>query len=309
MVIACLYGQAALRDGRDREKNGIPIVTIIASTWAFKDMSFRQKYFSYLIQRPIEWRVHNFLTPVDLAACVCYYRKRGLPFFLALWRSEPQQLLRWFDFSDITLIHIDDENAEYAGPIYHSVRRVLRNYLAPEMFGAHYFPLGFSDLRGNVVTNEVRERENGFYFAGSHSTGTHRYELVILWQRLAPVYNIEAHFFSTFNSNGISKREYYASMRKFRFCLVPCGENTETYRLWEALVSKCIPIVESCDSLFVSFLQLNLSTTLPFVVDNNENDWGSVIARAYSSHPGGTSSPSVWSMLDRHFVPLFRLHG
>ena len=41
---------------------------------------------------------------------------------------------------------------------------------------------------------------------------------------------------------------YYALMQRARFVLVPCGENPESYRLWETLHAGAIPIVELCGS-------------------------------------------------------------
>lgn len=35
-------------------------------------------------------------------------------------------------------------------------------------------------------------------------------------------------------------------MHKARYVLVPCGENAESYRLWEAMHAGAIPIVETC---------------------------------------------------------------
>jgi hypothetical protein len=49
-----------------------------------------------------------------------------------------------------------------------------------------------------------------------------------------------------FLSNGLDVDTYYSLMHKARYALVPCGENAESYRLWEALHAGTIPIVETC---------------------------------------------------------------
>eukprot|EP00039_Didymoeca_costata_P033174 m.41035 g.41035 ORF g.41035 m.41035 type:complete len:399 (-) comp9732_c0_seq2:54-1250(-) len=51
---------------------------------------------------------------------------------------------------------------------------------------------------------------------------------------------------SQFLSTNLNVDNYYALMQKARYALVPCGENPESYRLWEALHAGAIPILETC---------------------------------------------------------------
>jgi hypothetical protein len=49
-----------------------------------------------------------------------------------------------------------------------------------------------------------------------------------------------------FLSSALDVAAYYGLMHTARYALVPCGENPESYRLWEALHAGAVPIVETC---------------------------------------------------------------
>lgn len=72
-----------------------------------------------------------------------------------------------------------------------------------------------------------------------------------------------------FLANDLDVTEYYTTLNRTRYGLVPCGVNPESYRLWEVLHAGAIPIVETC---------------------------GSVAHHPFSALPGALGLlPSVWS--------------
>lgn len=48
-------------------------------------------------------------------------------------------------------------------------------------------------------------------------------------------------------------------MHKARYVLVPCGENAESYRLWEAMHAGAIPIVETCGNPDIHPLRVRMN--------------------------------------------------
>jgi hypothetical protein len=72
------------------------------------------------------------------------------------------------------------------------------------------------------------------------------------------------------------------------FALVPCGNNMESYRFWQAIVAGAIPIQEDCgDPPHMNFLE-GIRTVVPNMTVLTIRDWNSELQRF---------SPWVWTAL------------
>ena len=142
-----------------------------------------------------------------------------------------------------------------------------------------YIPLGWSNMMSAVQFNLSHQRRVGLFFAGSSKTSPRR---EIMLDNIQPLCRSHLPLFSCniTQSNGFRSSAMSPTVASFyTHCLIPCGKNTETYRLWESIVARCIPIVESCDQdLLLDVLRAQYGIRFKYIVRHGE--WESVAHQA-----------------------------
>jgi hypothetical protein len=172
----------------------------------------------------------------------------SIPIFLVSQNSR-QSLDDYFSLTEslvrerrvFGLIHISDEwylRANYSD-LYHGASFIFRNYFSPILRGKKVFqlPLG-ADIffLRTFMTNPKKccERSVPLHFSGQL-----KYSRIPMIRAMSGLTG--NHSFPSFQSYV----EYVQHMANTRFALCPNGNTTpDTYRLYEALMLGCVPIVE-----------------------------------------------------------------
>jgi hypothetical protein len=63
----------------------------------------------------------------------------------------------------------------------------------------------------------------------------------------------------------VKQEDYYKTLGKYKFCICPEGNGSDTHRLWECLYLRCVPIVLKSD--FIEILKKHLDIPL-FIIDS-----------------------------------------
>ena len=160
-------------------------------------------------------------------------------------------------YKRIYLIHLGDEGGRINKKIYSNFQHVFRTFYLnsfSKLGNVTCVPLGYkSGVSKNSI--EIINRKYKWNFLGSIH-GASRYDLIFQNKKIAPNYiNITKKFGG---ENSIKAKEYYEIMRNTIFALVSHGYfHPETYRMYEALESGCIPIIENPYKIFNKFLPEN----------------------------------------------------
>jgi len=181
------------------------------------------------------------------------------------------------------LIHLSDEFLDDDYMIYTTpqCKHVFRNYLHPglaSMPNVTHFAIGYKSCVGAAASQEARaartasERPLAWSFSG-YSMKSDRELLLRMFQAVTPY---EVHRTGGFERNLLSDDAYVEQLASSKFVLCPVGNNSiDTFRLYEALESGCIPItirrninqpwVRYIANYWDALLGAMTQTTMPFV--------------------------------------------
>ena len=160
-------------------------------------------------------------------------------------------------YKNIYLIHLGDEGGKVDKSFYLNFKQVFRTFYLnsfSKIKNLTCIPIGYK--KGPITSNiEINDRKYHWNFLGTIH-GASRYDLIFQNKNIEPNYvNITKKFGG---QNSLSATEYYKIMANTKFALVSHGYfHPETYRLYEALESGCIPIIENPHNFFDSFLPNN----------------------------------------------------
>lgn len=146
--------------------------------------------------------------------------------------------------SNIFLIHLGDEtNFNDPTIIYNNCKHVWRTFCSNKYFGNNKvscLPLGYKT--GVVLNKDTKKRNYKWSFIGTPHKSS-RHDLLFQLSNIKPSY-----FYKTkkFNKEILEVKEMNKILTSTAFLPCPNGfVHPETYRLYEALESGCIPIVEN----------------------------------------------------------------
>ncbi len=159
---------------------------------------------------------------------------------------------------NIFLIHLGDEGGtESRNYIYNNCLHIWRSFCLGEFFNnkkVTCIPIGYK----NGITNnskKVSDRKYNWSFLGT-THGSSRFDLLYQHQKIKNGFSRTTKKFGSKDSLGAS--EYYDILANTKFLPIPHGYyHPETYRLYEALESGCIPIIENPHKFFDKFLLKN----------------------------------------------------
>ncbi len=160
-------------------------------------------------------------------------------------------------FKNIYLIHLGDEGGKVDKSFYLSFNHVFRTFYLnsfSQIKNVTSIPIGYKT--GSINSDiEINNRKYNWNFLGTIH-GSSRYDLIFQNKNIEPHYiNITKKFGG---QNSLNADEYYKIMSNTKFVLVSHGYfHPETYRLYEALESGCIPIIENPHNFFDAFLPKN----------------------------------------------------
>ena len=160
-------------------------------------------------------------------------------------------------YKNIYLIHLGDEGGKIDKSFYLSFKHVFRTFYLnsfSKINNVTSIPIGYKTGPINSDT-EINNRKYNWNFLGTIH-GASRHDLIYQSRNIEPHYvNITKKFGG---QNSLSATEYYKIMSDTKFALIPHGYyHPETYRLYEALESGCIPIIENPHNFFDNFLPNN----------------------------------------------------
>ena len=184
---------------------------------------------------------------------------------------------KWiFDIlSEVKFKEIEDLNlAEYTGKInkkiYLNFKHVFRTFYLNSFSKSKNvtcIPLGY---KTGSITNSIKitNRKYKWNFLGSIH-GSSRYDLIFQNKKIEPNFvNITKKFGG---GNSLNAKEYYEIMGNTIFALVSHGYyHPETYRMYEALESGCIPIIENPYKIFDKFLPENPMINITLWKESNK---------------------------------------
>ena len=161
-------------------------------------------------------------------------------------------------FSKIYLIHLGDEGAsENTNLIYSLCSHVWRTFAIPKFYEVKNLtciPIGYKSgvYKKNI---DFKKKKYLWSFMGTVH-GASRFDLINKHNEIKPNYIKLTGEFAAKDS--LEPEEYYAKLNDSIFTLVPNGYyHPETYRLYEALESGSIPIIENPFDFFDYFLKDN----------------------------------------------------
>ncbi len=184
-------------------------------------------------------------------------------------------------YKKIYLIHLGDEGGSINKNIYSNFTHVLRTFYLnsfSNIKNVTCIPLGYKTGKINNSI-KIKDRKYKWNFLGSIH-GASRYDLIFQNKKIEPNFiNITKKFDG---ENSLNEKKYYEIMGNTVFALVSHGYyHPETYRMYEALESGCIPIIENPYKIFDKFLPKNPminitlwkeSTTIMEKLNNDENE-------------------------------------
>lgn len=186
-----------------------------------------------------------------------------------------------------SLIHLSDEHAQDNISIYNnpSCKRVIRNYQRPGLPPhATTIPLGFhwATTRNHHPANPIinspslpfREQLWSFY-------GTRWVQRDAKLEALKSIQPHNLTLYDSWEAKKLGEKEYLARLLDSVFVPCPAGNNSETFRFYEALDAGCIPIVsrDDMDPAFLDFIGKNI----PMIVLNNWGEAPLMIQQVYSN--------------------------
>ena len=157
--------------------------------------------------------------------------------------------------SKIFLIHLGDEPGQVnLDSIYNNCDFVWRTFCSRKYFNndkISCFPIGYKT--GTVLQKYTEKRKYKWAFLGTQHKSS-RHDLLYQLSNIKPSYCYKT---EKFDAKPIEPKEMSEILSSTKFIPCPNGfVHPETYRLYEALECKCIPIVESTyqyyDRLFPS---------------------------------------------------------
>ena len=158
----------------------------------------------------------------------------------------------------IYLIHLGDEGgAEKKDMVYSLCDHVWRTFSLPffqNFKNVSFIPIGYksSPLKDNI---EISNKSYLWSFMGT-THGSSRYDFLDKHKKIEPNFVNLTDEFS--GKNSIDTQSYYKILNNSIFAPTPHGYyHPETYRLYEALESGCIPIIENPFNFFDNFLPSN----------------------------------------------------
>ena len=160
--------------------------------------------------------------------------------------------------SSIYLIHLGDEGGtEDTNLIYNYCKHVWRTFGLPKYFNNHKItciPIGYKSGL-NLQNKEIIKRKFLWSFMGTIH-GSSRYDLIHQNGNLKPHFINKTSNFASEES--LDTEKYYAILHDSIFIMVPHGYvHPESYRLYEALESGCVPIIENPHNFYNNFLPKN----------------------------------------------------
>ena len=160
-------------------------------------------------------------------------------------------------YNNAYLVHLGDEGGKIDKDFYSNFKHVFRTFYLNSFaknLNITCIPIGYKTGSINNL-NRISDRKYIWNFLGTIH-GASRYDLIFQNKNIKPNYiNITKKFGGQYS---LSADEYYKIMGDTKFALVSHGYfHPETYRLYEALESGCIPIIENPHSFFDNFLPGN----------------------------------------------------
>ena len=159
---------------------------------------------------------------------------------------------------NIFLIHLGDEGGtENTNFIYNNCLHIWRTFCLGEFFNNKKItciPIGY---KKGITNNQkkILDRKYNWSFLGT-THGSSRFDLLYQHQRIENGFSRTTKEFASKDSLGTS--EYYNILANTKFLPIPHGYyHPETYRLYEALESGCIPIIENPHKFFDKFYPNN----------------------------------------------------
>ncbi len=161
------------------------------------------------------------------------------------------------NYKNIYLVHLGDEGGKVDKNFYLNFKHVFRTFYLnsfSKIKNITCIPIGYKTGLPSSKT-EINNRKYIWNFLGTIH-GASRYDLIFQNKNIKPNYiNITKKFGG---QNSLSSNEYYKIMVETKFVLVSHGYfHPETYRLYEALESECVPIIENPHNFFDNFLPKN----------------------------------------------------
>ncbi len=161
------------------------------------------------------------------------------------------------NYKNIYLIHLGDEGGKINKEFYKRFKHVFRTFYLnsfAKIPNITQIPIGY---KAGPINNskKITDRSYIWNFLGTIH-GASRYDLIFQNENIKPNFiNITKKFGG---QNSLNEKEYYKIMGDSKFALVSHGYfHPETYRLYEALESGCIPIIENPHNFFDKFLPEN----------------------------------------------------
>jgi len=184
-----------------------------------------------------------------------------------------------------SIIHLSDENCNDPIDIYKNAKQVLRFYNRPGLpTNVKVIPLGFH--WGTTRTHHPSHplinspslpfRETVWSFFGTK--WSQRDQKLEALKQLGPH---KLTLYDSWESKKLGEKEYLSYLLDSVFVPCPSGNNSETYRFYEALDCGAIPILSKDDtnSMFLEFI----TKSLPLIVLNNWNEAASMIQQLMSN--------------------------
>ena len=181
--------------------------------------------------------------------------------------------------SSIYLIHLGDEGGtEDTNLIYNYCKHVWRTFGLPKYFNNDKItciPIGYKS-GPNFQNKEIIKRKFLWSFMGTIH-GSSRYDLIHQNENLKPHFINKTLSFASKES--LDTEKYYGILHDSIFIMVPHGYlHPESYRLYEALESGCVPIIENPHNFYNNFLpknpliKINLWKESPEIIKKLFND-------------------------------------
>jgi len=155
---------------------------------------------------------------------------------------------------NIFLIHLGDEGGtENKNYIYNNCIHIWRTFCLGEFFvnkKITCIPIGY---KNGVLKNlkNIDDKKYNWAFLGTVH-GSSRFDLLYHHQKVKNGFSRATKKFGSKDS--LSSVEYYEILKDTKFLPIPHGYyHPETYRLYEALESGCIPVIENPQNFFDKF--------------------------------------------------------
>ena len=145
--------------------------------------------------------------------------------------------------SKIFLLHLGDESGEYdSSTVYENCNHIWRTFCSNEYFEnskVKCIPIGY---KSGILNSQQNNRKYKWAFTGTPHKSS-RHDLLFQFSSIEPYF---CHKTEKFDKKIISIDEMNKVLSSTEFIPCPNGFfHPETYRLYEALESGCIPIVEN----------------------------------------------------------------